>query len=88
MRKKPTPETMTFYCPRCGYKQKGYFNLCPTPECNDAGLREFVAAGMRAEQERKATKVTATTSARMPSESLEPSDGVKEIGHGTPKNQS
>jgi hypothetical protein len=47
MRRRPTPETMTFHCPRCGYRQKGYFNTCPTPGCNDERMRAFVAEMQR-----------------------------------------
>jgi hypothetical protein len=43
MRRRPTIETITFHCPVCSYRQRGYFAVCPTPGCNDNRIREFVA---------------------------------------------
>lgn len=42
MRRLPTVETMTFHCPCCGYRQKGYFAVCPAPGCNEARIQQFV----------------------------------------------
>lgn len=42
MRRLPTIETMTFHCPCCGYRQKGYFAVCPTLGCNEARIQQFV----------------------------------------------
>lgn len=54
MRQRPTVETMTFHCPLCDYKQKGYFATCPTVGCNDRRIREFVAEmKLRIEQQGK-----------------------------------
>lgn len=33
---------VTFECPRCGYRQKGYFNTCPVPGCAETRMKEFV----------------------------------------------
>jgi hypothetical protein len=43
-KRRPTLQTITFECPRCGYRQKGYFAVCPTQGCDDAKWKEFVAA--------------------------------------------
>lgn len=47
MRRLPTVETTRFHCPCCGYHQKGYFAVCPTPGCNDMRIRELVRQAER-----------------------------------------
>ncbi|MFL6284488.1 MAG: hypothetical protein ACJ74Q_15190 [Pyrinomonadaceae bacterium] len=51
--------TVTFECPRCLYRQKGYFAVCPVPGCDAAKWREFVAEMRAIMEANQGERVTA-----------------------------
>lgn len=47
-----TSRPVTFECPVCGHRQKGYFNRCPNG-CQDKALAAIVAEGKAREAARR-----------------------------------